>query len=384
MKFIFNNRNYFGSSKYKFWAFLLLFHFFVKFANSSELNESERVKDYYKAQKVSFIFAGDIMAHLTQIKAANIYGTKKYDFTPWFQHVSTILKNYDFAIGNLETTFAGEPYSGYPAFSCPDTFACFLKSAGFNVMVTANNHSSDRGFKGIKGTINGLNKAGILHTGSFTGEVTKSKSCPLYLEKNGLKIALLNYTYGTNNGVKNLLINTIDTNIIKKDIASAKNEKTDAIIIFLHWGKEYERVPNSGQKALALFCHRNGVDAVIGSHPHVIQQSEKIETLTGNDRFVTFCIYSLGNFISNQRWRYSDGGLMVGFDIVKKSGEYNVSLENIKYEPVWIHKHFSGNTKLYEIVPVNQYKSGEIKLDLNQTDEIKIRTFIEDVQYFMK
>ena len=232
-----NYRKFSRSSKFKFWAFLVIVLFLFSLESQStsctEMKNSSNDKDYYKEKKVSFIFAGDVMNHLTQIKAANIPGTKKYDFSPVFHYVSPILKSYDFAVGNLETTFAGEPYSGYPAFSAPDTIAYFLKSAGFNVMVTANNHSSDRGLRGIRGTINGLDKAEILHTGTFCDEFTKSKTSPLYLEKNGMKIALLNYTYGTNNGVKNLLINIIDTGLIKKDINIAKAEKTDAIIVFL-------------------------------------------------------------------------------------------------------------------------------------------------------
>ncbi len=373
------------SSKYSFWAFSLLFSLFlililVDDISSQDLSKPFDVKNSFKERKISIIVAGDIINHKSQIKAANISGTKKYDYSHWFRFISPILKSYDFSIGNLETTFGGEPYSGYPAFSAPDTLAWFLKEAGFNALVTANNHSSDRGAKGLNGTVKALNRYGFIHTGIFPDDATKELINPTYLEKNGLKIALLNYTYGTNNGAKNLLINKTDTVQMLMDINKAKSTGSDGILVFLHWGQEYARTPNQFQTKLAEFCLNNGVNAVIGSHPHVIQKAEIFKKPFSDMSANTLCVYSLGNLLSNQRWRYSDGGLMVGFDFVKREKSKSISVENVKYEPVWVHAYFNSGIKYYDLIPTNLFESDKIKFDISPSDLQKLKIFIQDTK----
>ena len=179
-------------------------------------------------------------------------------------------------IGNLEVTFSGKPYKGYPRFSSPDQLAFDIKNAGIEYLVTANNHIYDYGLKGFYKTLNILDSADIVHTGTFRNNADKQKRHPMIIEENGFKIALLNYTYEVNGGVysSKILINEIDKNIIRNDLIETNKENYDAIIVFFHWGKEYQRTSDTRQKELAKLCFENGANMVIGSHPHVIQEME--------------------------------------------------------------------------------------------------------------
>jgi len=286
--------------------------------------------------KLSLLFVGDIMQHDSNIAAAYNSSTAEYDYSACFEYVSSIVKSADLAIGNLELTLAGKPFKGYPQFSAPDELAYELKQTGFDILVTANNHSVDRGRKGIARTIDVLDTLSILHTGTFKDSLSRATTYPLLIEKNGFRLSLLNYTYGTN-GIpvpRPSIVNLIDTVQIKIDLAKAKDQKTDAIIVFMHWGDEYQSLPNKTQKKLTELCFREGAKLVIGAHPHVLQP---MEWRKEKDQFV---VYSLGNFISGQRPRYRDGGAMVWIDL-KKINRDSVSLtsiSNASYELEWVQK----------------------------------------------
>jgi poly-gamma-glutamate capsule biosynthesis protein CapA/YwtB (metallophosphatase superfamily) len=286
--------------------------------------------------RLSLLFVGDIMQHDSNIAAAYNSVTGKYDYSACFEYVSPIIKSADVAIGNLELTLAGKPYKGYPQFSAPNELAYELKRAGFDVLVTANNHSVDRGKKGIERTIDVLDTLALLHTGTFKDSAARAITYPLLVEKNGFRLSLLNYTYGTN-GIpvpRPSIVNLIDTIQIKMDLAKAKSQNSDAIIVFFHWGDEYQSLPNKEQKRLTNLCFREGVKLVIGSHPHVLQP---MEWRKEEDQFV---VYSLGNFISGQRPRYRDGGAMLWIDLQKvvKDSIALTSIQQAAYELEWVQK----------------------------------------------
>jgi poly-gamma-glutamate synthesis protein (capsule biosynthesis protein) len=308
--------------------------------------------------EVKFIFAGDVMMHLPEIDAAWNDSLKGYDFSPFFQFVSPYIQQADIAVANLETTFGGKPYSGYPQFSAPDTLAYFLKNAGFDVSVTANNHAADRSTKGILGTIEGLDKAEMKHTGTFKDSAERAKNYPLILEKNGMRIALLNYTYGTN-GIpvhKPVIVNFIDTAAIDADIKEAQHRKADYIIAVFHWGIEYQRQPNAEQKKIARFCLSHGVNTIIGSHPHVVQPAEWETYRTQEDTGVKkgLVVYSMGNFVSNQRQKYTDGAMIFGFSLKRNRFTKKISLENAAFEPTWVY--IQPSPKGYFILPASKYE----------------------------
>ncbi|WP_430934774.1 CapA family protein [Saccharicrinis sp. 156] len=301
-----------------------------------------------ETSKVSLVFMGDVMGHGTQIKSAFNPETKQYSYDGCFKYVSNIFEDADFAIANLEVTLAGPPFEGYPQFSSPDALAVAMKDAGIDVMVTANNHCVDRGKQGLERTIDVLDSLHIPHTGTFKDETENQRNNPLLLQKNGIKIAVINYTYGTN-GIpvtKPNVVNFLDKDVIVRDIKKAKNLKPDKIIAFVHWGLEYQTLPNAEQKMFNDYFKENGVDVVIGSHPHVLQpiQYEK-------DHFV---VYSLGNFISNQRTAPRDGGVIIRLELTKTGNKTEVS--DAGYYLTWVHTPLVNGKKEFMILPVTAFE----------------------------
>lgn len=329
----------------------ITFLFVVQLSCNSKTQEqvlTEIEKDSIPTTRISLLFAGDLMQHQGQIDAARV--TNGYDYSSYFKYVKEEIGDADLAIGNLEVTLAGKPYKGYPAFSAPDEYLTAIQDAGFDVLTTANNHCLDRGKKGLERTIRLLDSLKILHAGTYINSEERDKQYPLILEKNGFRIALLNYTYGTN-GIPVTspnIVNYIDTTIIAKDILASKEKSPDIIIACMHWGIEYESLPNKEQTALTEWLLQKGVTHVIGSHPHVIQPIEiRKDLLTDNKHVV---VYSLGNFISNMSARRTDGGLMVKLELTKDT---TVQMENCTYSLVWTARPTRTGWKNHTLLPVN-------------------------------
>lgn len=244
---------------------------------------------YCKADTVTMVVIGDIMLHSRQMQ---------YPYGPFLEGISSRLKEADIAAGNMEFTLGGEPYSGYPAFSAPDGYADYIAGQGINVFLTANNHILDKGRNGIERTLGiygNMERGGaIRHTGSASGPGDRLARYPLFIHRKGISLALVNFTYGTNAGGSGYdwpKVNRIDRKDIGQAIERAKEAKADFIIALPHWGNEYELKHSRQQEDLARWLVGQGVDAVIGGHPHVVQDSSWIE---GRPVF-----YSVGNAVSN-------------------------------------------------------------------------------------
>ena len=265
---------------------------------------------------------GDVMCHNTQYWDAYIKETDTYDFSYVFDDINRYIKTADIAIGSLETSFAGKErgYSNYPTFNSPDALAYNLKKLGLDVLSTAGNHCLDMGFSGLSRTIDVLNDADISHLGTYQTPEDRDKILFKYVK--GIKIAFVNYTYGTN-GIpvpsgKEFCVNLIDKDLMKKDIESAKAQNADIIVACMHWGTEYRTIANSEQEELADFLFQNGVDIILGNHPHVLEQMEKrtitLEDGTTKDGFV---IYALGNFICDQNAENTRNSIILNLKITK-------------------------------------------------------------------
>ena len=220
---------------------------------------------------------GDIMCHNSQYQDA--FNGSTYDFSYVFEDIKHYITSADISIGNLETTFAGKErgYSSYPTFNTPEQLATNLKDMGIDVLTTANNHSLDKGYSGLESTLKFLDEADISHTGTYSSAEEQNKI--LIKDVNGIKIAFLAFTYGTN-GIpvpsgKDYCINLIDEDFIIKQLNLAKEQNPDLICVSMHWGIEYQTKQNKEQEALADFLFENGVDIILGSHPHVLQPMEK-------------------------------------------------------------------------------------------------------------
>lgn len=281
-------------------------------------------------RRVRIVAAGDLMQHMPQVNAA-LDSCGRYDYRKSFRHVARIMRGADLAIVNLETTLSDEgPYSGYPSFRSPAAVADAMRDMQIDLAAMANNHCCDRGGAGIRATTRILDSRGIRRTGVYRDSLDHSLNNIHVFRRNGLSLAVINYTYGTN-GLpvpKGCMVNHLDTTVMSRDIAAARDLKPDCIIAVVHWGNEYQRHPDAAQRSMAAFMRRHGVDVIIGSHPHVVQPVECDST-----QGVT--IYSLGNFVSNQRKRYCDGGIIATIDIERKGdGPLTYSLD---VTPVWVH-----------------------------------------------
>jgi poly-gamma-glutamate synthesis protein (capsule biosynthesis protein) len=300
---------------------------------------------------LQFLFVGDVMQHGGQLAGAYIPALDSYDYRDCFQFVKPIIQEADIAIANLEVTHAGKPYKGYPQFSAPPELSEALVDAGFNVIITANNHSCDGGARGVVKTLDALDKIGVKHTGTFRNKAERDVNYPLIIEEKGIKVAILNYTYGTNglSVAPPLIINYIDSATMKADFKKAKALGAEWIICTLHWGTEYQSLPNAYQKNWEKFCYDHGADMVIGSHPHVIQPVVE-KTIKGKQKLTA---YSLGNFVSNQRDRYKNGGLILSAFVSEK--ENGVQLDSARHTFAYVHPRPEVHNKPYYILPEFYY-----------------------------
>ncbi|MCB6992768.1 CapA family protein [bacterium 210820-DFI.6.37] len=329
-----------------------------------------------KETQLSFLCVGDVMSHSPQTTAQYDASEGKYNYDNNFKYVKDYIESADLALCNVETTFAGKPYTGFPYFSAPDALATALANAGFDVGITSNNHMADKGLDGILRTKEVLEKKGLATVGSVMEEDE-----PRYLiqEVKGVKVGIVAYTYETGSGsgsvsingsvvsdevaahINSFNFNTLDEDLdkIKTAIDGAKDAGAEIIIAYYHWGEEYQREANQFQKKLAQKTVDLGADIIFASHPHVLQGAEYLTPSDSQlqDKKVPV-FYSMGNFISNQRSetlgnRYTEEGLMAQVSLTYKEGEgiTDLSMSGI---PTWVDKYYSGGKQVYEIIPLDE------------------------------
>lgn len=315
---------------------------------------------------------GDIMFHPSQLDGAYDSATGSYNFHNSFKAVRDILQAADIAIANFEGTTAGNTvyaYQGYPLFNAPDEVLDAIKDAGFDILSTANNHSLDTRKAGVIRTIEQIKARGMDTIGTY---VEKPETRVLIKDVKGIKIAFLSYTEMVN-GLESTMtpsdldsmINIINETKILEDIAYANSKNADIIIAYLHWGDEYARVQAARQEILAEKLISQGVDIILGSHPHVIQPAQKLEYM-GETKFVA---YSMGNFLSNQRVetlvpygmteevsKYTEDGVIVDINIEKNGETGKVTLKDISYIPLWVYKGTTeGGGTEHVVYPIMEY-----------------------------
>lgn len=302
---------------------------------------------------------GDTLCHKSVFNAAYNKKTGIYDFSPMFKYVEKYFENSTINIGNCESPMAGakRDYSGYPCFNAPEHLAIDLKELGVDIMTTANNHSLDKGFSGLESTLNFLDGSEIAHVG--TARTEEEQNTILFKDLNGIKTVFLAYTYGTN-GIavpkdKKFCVNLIDKDLILKQIKQAKKEGAELIVVSMHWGIEYQTTENANQDELAEFLIKNGVDIILGSHPHVLQPMKmlKVETSNGEER-EGLVIFSQGNFFSNQSQKNTQNTAIFNIE-VKKSGETGeVTVEKATYIPIYVNIKEFGAKDRYELLDLNE------------------------------
>lgn len=315
---------------------------------------------------------GDIMAHQTQLTAQK-QPDGTYSFDNNFQYMKALFSAADVMIGNLETTFAGEEigYSAYPRFNTPDALAVAIRNAGINLVATANNHSFDNGGEAMLRTLDILHTQGLETIGT---QKTMEEKNYVIREVKGVKIGFASYTYesGKNEeGLKTInglpvskkydpLINSFDPYAPEIDILKMQGiahkmraDSADFIVFVVHWGKEYMSIPSDNQRFVAKALNAAGVDVIFGSHPHVVQPIDFI--VNDSTQHMTFVAYSMGNFISNQRFESmqnykTEDGLYVGVEIIKENND-KPKIQQVYYEPTWVNRYKKQGKYYYEVLP---------------------------------
>ncbi len=299
--------------------------------------------------EATLVGIGDILIHGIVYKDVKVGDS--YNFKPLLADVKPYIENADISFANQETMIGGSEIglSTYPTFNSPTEVGDALKDAGIDIVSMANNHTLDRGEKAIKNAIQHWNNIGMLYTGSYLNE--DDQQTIRTIKANGITFSFLAYTYGTN-GIpipegKDFLVNLINMEAMKNDIVRAK-AISDAVVVSVHFGNEYQRFPNDNQKQLVRELANAGANIILGHHPHVLQPTEWVERKDGQK---TFVIYSLGNFLSGQKGIYKEVGGILKLDVVKtiNGSDVVIDIKNPSFLPTIVRKTAVSK---YTVVPL--------------------------------
>ena len=318
--------------------------------------------------RVTVAAAGDFLMHMPIVDCAKT--ASDYEFNPIFLPVQRYLESAHFAVVNLETRLAGADfgYSGYPRFNTPAELARDIGEMGVDLVATANNHSMDMGAKGVFRTLENLDAAGMPHVGTARS-AEEQASVPIF-EVEGVQIAFLNATSSLN-GIPlpedhPFAVTMIDSTLLLTQAATARGRGADVVIAVLHWGEEYSRESSEGQREVAHRLLNGGIDVIIGSHPHVVEPIQRLTVERDGRPFTTYVAYSLGNFVSNQRDRYRDSGIVLFVDIEK--GHEGVSVTGVRFLPVWVQKTPVNGMSHYRVLPIHPAIDPQSDLTLTSAD----------------
>lgn len=316
---------------------------------------SAETLDTLPVQTVTFVACGDNLIHSTVFADAKTLAEgmdKEYNFLPMYEYVADTIAQADLAFINQETPFGGtsRPYSGYPLFNTPDQMGEDLITLGFDIIGLANNHMLDSTSKGYERTIDFWSeKENVLSIGGYKNKEDFENI--RIIEKNGVTIALLAYTYGTN-GLSlpkgsELVIPLAEDEVIDRQTKAAR-KLADCVIVSIHWGVEDAFTPNATQKRQAQLMADNGVDVIIGHHPHVLQPLTWLERADGGR---TLCMYSLGNFLSGMMYSRNMVGGILGFTVTKTP--VDVSIDDVSFIPTVCQ--YNNRIRGFKIYPFSQY-----------------------------
>ncbi|MEG0423425.1 MAG: CapA family protein [Erysipelotrichaceae bacterium] len=319
-------------------------------------NTENAAKPVKEDKRVSFAAVGDDLIHgaiFSDPYHQNSDGTWNYDTI--YENTNYLTQAVDIANINQETILGGRELglSHYPMFNSPQEIGDAIVKAGFDWISQASNHSLDAGQAGIESAMNFWDKYPDVVTTGINRDEKEAKRLRI-IKRNGLSFGLLNYTYGTNGIIepqgKEYLINNTDKQALKKAIKDLKQAKCDVILASMHWGSEYQFTADATQKELAQFLSDEGVNVIIGSHPHVIQPIDYLKGKNGND---TLVMYSLGNFLSAQDVDYRMLGGLAKWEIVKKGDSGKIEIENVEFYPVI--SHFKPGFKDFKTYALKDY-----------------------------
>ncbi len=322
-------------------------------------------------RRAELLFVGDLMAHEPQLAAAR--NKKGYDFTPSFQYVKALITSADLAAANFETTLGGEKcgYTGYPRFSTPDAYADAVKDAGFDALTTANNHCMDRRIDGLFRTLEELHRRGFITFGTSTA--SDDRQVPAAVSVKGIKVVFLSWTYGTN-GIPVpasqdwAVAQSASWDEVLDDIARAKALSPDFIVAMPHIGNEYALTPPRHVMAFVEKLLTAGVNAVIASHPHVVQPME-FRVSSGDS--TALVAWSMGNFISNQRTPPRDMGVILRMTLLKDEGKTRIASADVI--PTWVQTKTKTGARISRVLTLQTALQDAKALQITAADLKRLR-----------
>lgn len=345
--------------------FFLGFGLFVTYKSDFNLSqESTIVKNNKVDEKieedksqVTILAMGDMIFHQPIVK--NYRSNETYDFTPIFFNISAEINEADIAVANFEGSVnSNRKLSGFPLFNFPKESIYSLKNVGFDLMSTANNHALDTGLEGVAETLAHINDSGMKSFGTLSEDGEKG----IVVEKKGIKIGFISFT-DTLNGMDSLMrdkeysVNTFSQDF-ENDIKLLK-EKSDIVIVYPHWGNEYQYHPSDRQLFLKEKLQESGANIILGSHPHVLQRYQVEER--DNNKF--FTIFSMGNAFSNQRVEYLkksgvDTGALVKLVIEKDNIKGETKLKSYGVYPTYVNRFWANGKLNYDLVKLEDIITG--------------------------
>lgn len=332
---------------------------------------------------ITIAAVGDVLPHMPILYSVRDPENGSYDFGPVFAPISQYLAKADYTLANLETRLGGATngYSGYPRLNSPTELAYALRTAGVDLLATANNHSLDLGWEGITGTLDRLDAAGLAHVGTYRS--MQERQTPFIANIHGIRVAFLNYTASLNGLIppaehEAYAVNTLDSDVVAIDAATARSWGADIVIAILHFGDEYERQPSEAQVEISQEIISRGVDVIIGAHPHVVQPIAHVVQYASWKVADKYVAYSLGNFISAQRWRYSDSGLVAYIHIEKRG--FRTVVTGVSYLPVYVQRAAEEAPVRYRILPVLPGIEPQTDVPLTSAEEERMAEIWEELR----
>ena len=341
---------------------------------------------------------GDILMHGKVINSGK-QDDGSYNFDSIFQYVKSYSQAADISVANLETTLCGTDngyaYAGNPKFNCPDAIVDSLKGAGFDMLLTANNHADDTSLVGYKRTLNVVREKGLDTLGTYLSADEQKWTIE---EVNGIKIGMVCYTYSdgfSQNGYPLLNYNEVGENGILNYFTYDKLPEfytqlqgyldemqaagAEATVVYLHWGEEYKwktgEGPNANQTAMAQKLCDMGVDVIVGGHPHVVQPVDLLTSGTDAEH-KTIVLYSMGNAVSNQRKEemqqseptgHTEDGVLFCVTFAKYS-DGSVCVDSAELIPTWVNMHANSGATEYNILPLEEATAAQWQAQFGLTD----------------
>ena len=304
---------------------------------------------------------GDIVMHVPLLKGAYNSAEKSYDFSPYFSQIKESMAAADYTVINVDGPLGGKKfasYRGYPQFNTPPHLLYSLVDCGVDMLTLANNHALDTYFDGLKGTIDNVESVGLDHVGTYRTQ--QEHDTPKVVAIGGIRVGITNYTVDTNNmaqrsdpEARQFGLRMVSNSNASEDIKALKDAGAEVVIVYMHWGEEYLRQVNNSIRSLAKKLVAAGADVVIGGHQHVVLPCETLSVT--DDQGVShtgLVLYGMGNFISDQRERYKDSGIIFEITLRDNAQTGRVEVVSPRYVPTYVQRSKGDAAYDYRVWPV--------------------------------